>query len=555
MEVDLEKELKENPRFEEWLGDISLLDRTQHHNLFRDEETPNVVPEETVRRKPTPVVEWIEANCYEHDSVSQFGGFDFSQGRKAVLDKYQKDLLNHILTPDQKGRMKYRTVVWSQPKKHGKTQIAGWVGAWWASEVEAPNLVLTMASNREQSAGLIFNSAAPTLKSLGSNVPTAATSKPEIRLPNGTIFRAIPNNYAGQAGGNYGLTLWSELWTYTSERDQRLYDELVPVPTKYNSIRWVETYAGFEDESEILMNLFEQIFTDTTEEELQPGVEPVEELKHLTTTNGRPTCYVNKEAGLFYYCDHEIRASWLEGERGTAYLKSQKADLRHAQYIRLWENRWQSSEGGFITPEMWDDSVNLFESKYEPMYLAGDASQRNDHTALVGVQRVPVKVFGEIQYRYRVRYVRTWDPGGKDIDLDETIAKEVLRLWKRGLVLGPFHYDPTQMHQVAMNLRKKGVKCKEFNQNAERIKADTHLWKCFNDRVIDTYPNETLETHVMAAKVKEQENEQIRIIKGKASENRKVDAAVALSMATWKASRTKKKRRRRSTSTSTSMFE
>lgn len=550
----IEETFEKNPRFAEWLGDVELLDKTQYHQLFPDEDIESVTPRSLVKKEPVPVCKWIEENCYQWHTVSQFGEFDYSQAKKAKLDDYQKDILNHVLTPNERGKFPYRVVVYSQPKKHGKTQVAGWVGAWWSHEVEYPNLVLTVASNREQSAGLIFNSAIPTLKSLGAKVPMHATSKPESLLPNGTVFRAIPSNYAGQAGGNYGLTLWSELWTYTSERDQRLYDELVPVPTRFNSIRWVETYAGFEDESSILMNLFSQIFTDTTESQLQPGVEAVPELKHITS-DGKPTCYHNKETGIFYYCDHTIRASWLQGEDGAAYIRTQKAELRHSQFIRLWENRWQSSEGGFITPEQWDDAVNLKDSVVEPMYLAGDASQRNDNVALVGVSKVPVKIFGKIQYRYRVRYVRVWDPQGTDIDLDETIAKEVLRLWKRGLIIGPFRYDPFQMHQVAMNLRKKGVKCKEFNQGKDRQLADTFLWKCFNDRIIDVYPHDILESHVKAAKAKEYENEQIRIIKGTATENRKVDAAVALSMATWAASKKVKSKKKKRRSSSSSIFE
>lgn len=76
----------------------------------------------------------------------------------------------------------------------------------------------------------------------------------------------------------------------------------------------------------------------------------------------------------------------------------------------------------------------------------------------------------------------------------------------------------------------------EFNQGQDRLKADTFLWKLFNDRRIDVYGNSVLEAHVKAANAKEYENEQIRIVKGTATESNKVDAAVALSMACWAAS-------------------
>jgi len=50
--------------------------------------------------------------------------------------------------------------------------------------------------------------------------------------------------------------VFDELWGYTSERARRLYDELVPVPTRLISCRLTVTYAGFEGESELLHELY-----------------------------------------------------------------------------------------------------------------------------------------------------------------------------------------------------------------------------------------------------------------------------------------------------------
>lgn len=501
---------------------------------------------------------------YDWTTVAQYQGvYDYSKAKKIELLPYQRDILTKIFTPDEDGKFPYSTVIWSQPKKHGKTQIAASVGAWWSCCIEAPNEILTLASNQEQSAGLIFKSLVPTLYSLGGKVPSSNVIT-EIRVPNGTLLKAIPNNYAGQAGGNYGLTLWSELWTYKTDRDRRLYDELPPVPTRKNSIRWIETYAGFENESDLLQDIFLRIFTDTTEQSTQPKAKPVPGLEHITTSpDNRPSCWHIPEEGLFVFWDHEIRAPWIS----ETYIKNEKASNRHSTFVRLWENKWQSSEGTFIEPEMYDNCVTLERENIGKMVLAGDASQRNDTVALVGVQKYTVNLFGEEQERYKVMRVRVFDPktmpnskeamalGAKkfDIDLDETIAKEVKRLHDLGLMDGPFYYDPFQMHQVAVNLRKLKVPCQEFPQGQERLKADTFLWELFNDRRIDIYPSKTLEAHVKAANAKEYENEQIRIIKGTATESNKVDAAVALSMAAYRASQkfTKKKKKKKSTSQST----
>lgn len=60
---------------------------------------------------------------------------------------------------------------------------------------------------------------------------------------------------------------WSELWAFPSERAQRLFEEIVPVPARKNSLRWIETYAGFEDESKLLLEVFHRIFTDGDRED------------------------------------------------------------------------------------------------------------------------------------------------------------------------------------------------------------------------------------------------------------------------------------------------
>ena len=480
--------------------------------------------------------EWVEANFYDPTTVNQYGRmWDYSSAKLLKLDKHQKEITKFLLKQDAQGRFPYRTIVYSTIKKEGKTTLAGAVGAWYAACIEPTNLILTLANDQEQSAGRIFGAMLPTLNALGCKVPMAQSSKPEVRLPNGSTIQAIANNYAGAAGANYGLTLWSELWAYTSERSRRLYDELVPVPTKLNSLRWIETYVGFEDESILLLELFKRIFKDTGETGLTEKAKIVPELEHIQS-EGKPTCYHIPEEGLFYYHNHTPRMPWNVGEVGDKFRAEQKADLRPAQYVRLWENRWQSSEGNFIDPEWYDDCVIHDSSLMEPMVLAGDASQRSDNVTLVGVRKHHVMVKGELQDRFRVCFCEVWDPKGKDIDLEETIAKRVYQLFSAGLMIGPFWYDSYQMHQVAVNLRKKKVPCVEFTQQSDRLKSDTFLWKMFKKGQIELFPHQVLEQHCKHAKAKEYENEQLRIVKGTISRNNKVDAAVALAMALYKAS-------------------
>jgi hypothetical protein len=79
-------------------------------------------------------------------------------------------------------------------------------------------------------------------------------------------------------------------------------------------------------------------------------------------------------------------------------------------------NRWQQSTDRFITDEMWKASLTLAGPSELPATFAVDASQRSDTTALVGIRKE--------EDRYRTCYLKAWNPGGRDIDLDETVVAE-----------------------------------------------------------------------------------------------------------------------------------
>jgi hypothetical protein len=512
---------------------------------------PEPVALARVEKRAVNYPDWIEANVYDTTTTPQAGaGFDFSNAERLRLEPYQRRILNAIFAANERGRYPYSTVYWSQPKKSGKTQIAGAVGACFAENEDAPNLVLTIANNQEQGAGRIFSAALPAFDALGYKVPTAPNATPEVTLANGTKFRAIPNNAAGQAGANYGLTLWSEIWGFTTERQRRLYDELTPVPTRRNSIRWIETYAGFEDQSALLLGIFSRIFTDTSELRAQPKARPVPGLEDIQT-EGRPACWHIPEEGLFAFIDHELRMPWHHGEDGQRFIRAQEADLRRTTFVRLWRNFWQSSVGGFLEFDWVKRSIRLKGERATPAVFAADASQRHDTTSLVGVESVIVPILNVPTERFRTTYARVWNPGGVDIDLEATLAAEVLRLYENGLLLPPFYYDPTQMHQVAINLRKKGVPCQEFPQGSERMKADTFLFGLYKKNLIDNFENPDLISHLQAAKAKEDKFEHLRIVKGELSKSAKIDAAVAQSMAAYKASiRPKPTKPKKSSSTS-----
>jgi hypothetical protein len=92
----------------------------------------------------------------------------------------------------------------------------------------------------------------------------------QILFPStGATITALASDYASAAGANPTITVFDELWAYTSERSRRLWDEMVPVPTRKISVRLTVTYAGFEGESELLEDLYKRGLTG---EEIAPDL-------------------------------------------------------------------------------------------------------------------------------------------------------------------------------------------------------------------------------------------------------------------------------------------
>lgn len=470
----------------------------------------------------------MEAFCY----VEQVeGGLD-----TVKLQPVQKRVLLDITTRDAFGKFPYTTIVYSAPKKSGKTAIAAMFGKWFAFTEPAPNEVYVMANDLEQAQGRIFRSmwkslyGNPATKEIVNGKPLPGKGQDTISLPNGTIIQALPNDYAGAAGSNHGLTIWSELWGYTSENMRRLWDELTPVPTRKNSIRFVETYAGFLDESTILEELYTRMVKARHERyrdeyrRYKDGFELDGEWYDISLP-----VYVDEESSTYVYWDEEPRMPW----QTPAYYATEKKTLRPSAYFRLHKNQWVAGESTFVTEEMWnacekplDDPI--WERATDLDRIAAlDASVKKDGTGIVVVS------YDADRNMYFVRQHKLWMPernayvAYKVVDLEETLKKTVEE-WSETYELSAIYYDPYQLHSIAMALLKDGYDMREFSQGVSRTKADAHLYDMITQGRLVVYPSVDLKAHVIGAKTKEYEDtDRLRLIKGKG----KIDLAVCLSSA------------------------
>lgn len=510
-----------------------------------------------------PAWEWIGEN---------FTVLDADAGRHApfIVFPWMARILIDLLPP---GQLPYNLCLYSTIKKSGKTAINAAVAAnLMFNHAPGGADLYTFANSKEQSVGRIFKAVKyavdhnPRLKRACHN--GRGVLETIIRRSNGTTLMAMAAMHANIAGASPYYSGWSELWGYEHEKELRAWAEMTPPPTIRNSIRFVDTYAGYEGESGLLNGLEDQArqgvqpyrlgfalpeeYREYAERvsldqpALAPYMLPAGDAGHGPVSFPyRLPVYIDADARLYAYWDEgedARRMPWQRGVWGAAYYASEaKAPgMTDTMYARLHLNKRAKRGGQFVSTATWDGLPRVApwqEGDQDAIYLAVDAAVRDDHMSLVGCRLR--------DGRPEECYVANWlpspdarDPTGK-LSIDPQAAVDaVLALRARGMHIFGVAYDPYQFHSAALALAGWGVTIYEFTQGVPRLEADTHLHTLIRDGGLAHTGNETLRTAVEAANMLEEkgktgENRQLRIIKGSG----KVDPLVALSMAIWYAMR------------------
>ncbi len=213
----------------------------------------------------------------------------------------------------------------------------------------------------------------------------------------------------------------------------------------------------------------------------------------------------------------------------------------------------------YIPLEVWDRCHDpsmpaLMPGDQTPIVLGVDASVTGDMFAVVAVSRHP--------HRHEdpaIRACRGWRPAdsGGRIDFDEverfircvcqggcpnghprSMPLESCRFCGIGDFSVPAHYvvqiayDPYQMEEMAQRLRRNGVAwCREFPQTTERLVADGLMHKLALRGALAHHGDPLLREHIANARAKLSKDEDSRMRIIKRAPNRKIDLAVAASMA------------------------
>lgn len=318
-------------------------------------------------------------------------------------------------------------------------------------------------------------------------------------------------------------TVW---WTGNTELTRRTYEEMTPIPTIPWSLRFIATYAGFINESDLLWDIY---LNGVGKEEHEDGrAKPLFELADYP-------CWENGKQ--FTYWNHEPTMPW----QTTQYYEEQRESLRPAAYLRLHENRWVTTHEEFIPMDWWEyassqiqDSAELWkEHPYAkfPLYLGIDAAPKRDSTALVACcydssKGVVVDVLHKI-----------WTPTNEQLDLDATLKQMIIKLYTEFKVVD-ISYDPAHLYQLMLQLEQMGYPVSEFTQTTgNMVKASQNLYDLLKFKRLHSYKDEEARTHIQNT-VAQSETNGFRIVKQKQTSKgirKPMDYSVALSIAAYKA--------------------
>jgi hypothetical protein len=245
-------------------------------------------------------------------------------------------------------------------------------------------------------------------------------------IATGSTVSALTNDAAGVAGGHPCISVFDEQWCAPpGERGRKMFDQLVPVPSRKISCRLVVSHAGVVANTDhLLFNLY------------QRGLSLPQIGKNLYAGDG-----------MLMHWSHTPQHAW----QTTKWLEEMRRELPPHQFMFMIENYFVPTEAAFIAPAMWDGITKLPGPRASDPKLAIeiyiDAGWKSDDTAIVALTATPD---GNVEQVYHKLFTPT---SGNVLDFEETIIKTVLDLCQR-FRARRIVYDGTQMVYAMQRLEK-----------------------------------------------------------------------------------------------------
>lgn len=478
---------------------------------------------------------WISKHFYVPDPRDPVTGETLPPGPLRLAD-HQARIVDAALARDEDDHLRYTNVIYSCPKKSGKSALTSGVTLYFATH-RAHSFVYCLANDGKQADDRLFGPIDKCIRLHNTHegiFKGVTTTRGKVTLPNGTTIEAIPVDAAGEAGSQPLFVAISELWGWTSDAKKKMWVEMTIPPTLHgHAMTWVETYAGEVGKSELLEQLYETAVKEGT---------PHPDFLDLVDDDGQPVVWVNEVAGTFAYWDTVPRMPWQLGESGRKYYAQQSKRMSVSEYNRIHRNKWSTALNAFVPEEQWKKLAQVSIGELQvgskvPVVLGVDGGISNDSTAITGVTRHP----DDPKRLTAVRFCHIFQPeGGKPVNISGEVEPLIRQLCKDYNVVC-LVYDQMHLEDMAQRLRRDKVAwVMPFSQGTARAVSDKALFDRIMNEEIFWYPSGTdmfkpdefpsLYKHMKQAGSKK-EGDKLRL--EKLSDSLKIDAVVALSMASY----------------------
>lgn len=498
-------------------------------------------------------------------------------------------ILDIMFYPEKYGMPHWFTKLYSTIKKSIKTTLSGIIGKWVCETWPGDQLAICLASDAEQAKGRGYEAFRETVEKhpkynkekrllYGPNNETLwrITDKEAVYLPDGSTLKPVSTDYAGEAGANPTAIFITELWTWRLEKHRRFYAEMTIPPTRPKGFRFVDTYAGYRGESNVLWDIWQACQRDgirLTADSMfgiawnQAMKSHFDAMRQLPTHRNLPEwepedppIYINLDARTIGYIDQGVKArrfKWQLGEDGDIYYKQEyhQPGMTLSDYQRLHENEWAEPVEALMPIQWWDNACDRNlppEKPRQACVIGADASVTHDGTALTRHTRHPVR-----HYETVIREEAFWDPKyqlGGEMNYDLTILPKLVEWDRRGYNIVQIVYDKYQLKYLMDRVQYgtcgdipmpdgsiatlRALPVRAFNQQDERRLADNMLVTMIRDRLCwhdGTLPH--MRDGILQAAARHAPNENTKLKIEKRDENAQIDDVVAASMGNFETHR------------------
>lgn len=444
-------------------------------------------------------------------------------GTKLVLREWQKDLLRHVFARDEDGGLRHRINLIGMPRKSGKSAIGSVIASFGLLDVKVQGAeIYSVAADRQQ-ARIVFEDTKKMI--LNSELSEyVKVYRDAILVPStGNVYRVLSADAPRHEGLSPTLVLFDELHAQP-KRD--LFDvmSLAQGARGKTATMIAITTAGVKTES--------ATGKDTIAYELY--------------NYGKKIISGEVEDPAFFMAwweapqeaDHRLEETWKISNPGygdicaasdfeSAVKRTPEAEFRTKRC-----NQWVSTQSAWLPTGAWDKLQGEFEIGKDEDYILGfDGSYANDSTAIVAVT---IPKGDELP---KVKLVAIWE---KDFGVDDDSWRVSIDDVKQAIIQYVQEYpqvreiacDPYRWASMMEELQDMYLPIVEYKTNLLNlmIPATQKVFEAVTEEKLVHDGNPVLSRHIENCVVKSDHRGQ-RITKESAGSKKKIDAAVAFTIA------------------------